>query len=184
MKYDFDEALNRRNTNSYKWDTAPEGILPMWVADMDFKTAPAIIEALRRRVDHGVFGYTHVPKAYYDSIVRWFHTRHNWEIDPDTIIYTTGVVPAISAILKGLTHARDKVIVMPPVYNLFYSSVRNNGCTCSECQLLYDSTTGRYTIDFDDLERRAAQPNALSAAVQSPQSRRACVDSRGTYPHR
>lgn len=93
--FNFDHIVDRRHTNSYKWDTTPEGVTPMWVADMDFRTAPCIIEALRRRVDHGVFGYTAVPKEYYDAVCDWMKRRHGWEINPGHIIYTIGVVPAI-----------------------------------------------------------------------------------------
>ena len=102
MKYDFDTIIPRRGTNSYKWDTPEEeNVLPMWVADMDFRTAPTIVEALQRRVAHGIFGYTKVPETYYDAVVRWFENRHRWRIDPRWIIYTSGVVPALSAIIKA-----------------------------------------------------------------------------------
>ena len=97
MKYDFDTIISRRGTNSYKWDIPEEeNVLPMWVADMDFRTAPAIIDALQKRVAHGIFGYTKVPEAYYDAVVRWFDDRHRWQVDSRWIIYTNGVVPALS----------------------------------------------------------------------------------------
>ena len=96
MKYDFDTIISRRGTNSYKWDTPEEeNVLPMWVADMDFRTAPAIIDALQKRVAHGIFGYTKVPEANYDAVVRWFDDRHRWQVDSRWIIYTSGVVPAL-----------------------------------------------------------------------------------------
>lgn len=100
----------------------------MWVADMDFRTAPAIIDALQKRVAHGIFGYTKVPEAYYDAVVRWFDDRHRWQVDSRWIIYTSGVVPALSAIIKALAMPGDKVIVQTPAYNCFYSSIRNDGC--------------------------------------------------------
>ena len=157
MKYDFDTIIPRRGTNSYKWDTPEEeGVLPMWVADMDFRTAPAVIEALQRRVAHGIFGYTKVPQAYYDAVVRWFGNRHRWQVDPRWIVYTSGVVPALSAIIKALTVPGDKVIVQTPAYNCFYSSIRNDGCEMSANRLVYRDN--RYTVDFDALERRAADP--------------------------
>ena len=141
MKYNFDEIIPRRGTNSYKWDTPEEeNVLPMWVADMDFRTAPAIIETLRRRVEHGIFGYTKVPQNYYDTIVKWFINRHQWEIDSQWIIYTSGVVPAISAIIKAMTIPGDKIIVQTPVYNCFYSSIRNNGCKMIANNLIYHAT--------------------------------------------
>ena len=150
MKYDFDEIIPRRDTNSYKWDTETEDdILPMWVADMDFHTAPAIIDALKKRVEHAIFGYTKVPSKYYDSIVDWFGRKHNWKIEKDWIIYTTGVVPALSAIIKALTSPGDKILVQTPVYNCFFSSIRNNGCEIVSNPLIY--INGTYQIDFDDL---------------------------------
>lgn len=155
MKYDFDEIVNRRGTNSVKWDEAKEeGVIPMWVADMDFKAAPCILEALKKRVEHGVFGYTMVPDSYYESIISWFERRHQWHIERDWIIYTSGVVPAISAIIKALTEPGDKVLVQTPVYNCFFSSIRNNGCTTAENALVRKGNS--YEIDFDDFERQAA----------------------------
>ena len=112
MKYNFDELITRRDTNSYKWDSAADSdILPMWVADMDFRTAPCVVEALRKRVEHGIFGYTKVPPAYYEATVNWFARRHTWTIDPDWIIYTSGVVPARSAVIKALTMPSGRVLV-------------------------------------------------------------------------
>ena len=161
QNYSFDEIVNRRNTNSYKWDTpSSEGVLPMWVADMDFRTAPCVIEALRQRVEHGIFGYTKVPSEYYEAVVRWFSRRHGWEINPDHIIYTSGVVPAISAIIKGLTSPGDKVIVQTPAYNCFFSSIRNNGCVLLANELIY-SENRSYSIDFNDLECKAKDARVL-----------------------
>lgn len=155
MRYDFDEIVNRRGTNSVKWDEVKEeGVIPMWVADMDFKAAPCILKALKKRVEHGVFGYTIVPDSYYESIISWFDRRHQWHIERDWIIYTSGVVPAISAIIKALTEPGDKVLVQTPVYNCFFSSIRNNGCTIAENALVRKGNS--YEIDFDDFERQAA----------------------------
>ena len=167
MKYDFDTIIPRRGTNSYKWDTPEEeNVLPMWVADMDFRTAPTIVEALQRRVAHGIFGYTKVPETYYDAVVRWFENRHRWRIDPRWIIYTSGVVPALSAIIKALTVPGDKVIVQTPAYNCFYSSIRNDGCELSANNLIYRD--GRYSIDFDDLEAKVADPKAKILLLCNP----------------
>lgn len=163
----FDEIVDRRGTGAVKWDTMPNhDTIPMWVADMDFKTAPAIIDALRSRVEQGVFGYTYVPETYYDAIIRWFGERHGWSINRKEILYTIGVVPALSAIVKALTRPGDKVIIQPPVYNCFFSSVANNGCETLENNLVY--TDGRYTIDFADLERKAADPAATLMIVCNP----------------
>ena len=155
MKYDYDKIIPRRGTNSVKWDVAKEdGVIPMWVADMDFQAAPCIRQALKERMDHGVFGYTLVPNSYYESIISWFDRRHQWHIERDWIIYTSGVVPAISAIIKALTEPGDKVLVQTPVYNCFFSSIRNNGCSTAENALVRKGNS--YEIDFDDFEKQAA----------------------------
>ena len=155
MEYDFSRPTDRRGTDSYKWDSAPEAdIIPLWVADMDFETFPAITEALQRRVAHGIFGYTRVPEAYYEAVCRWFDKRHGWHINREDIIYTSGVVPAVSAVIKALTLPGDQVIVQGPVYNCFFSSIRNNGCEMVSNSLIYNKEELRYEIDFDDLERK------------------------------
>lgn len=167
-QFDFDEIIARRGSGSYKWDMPERGdVLPMWVADMDFMTAPCVIEALHRRVSHGVFGYTKVGDDYYDALTRWFSRRHGWHIDRNDVIYTSGVVPAISAIIKGLAAPGDKVIVQTPVYNCFFSSIRNNGCEICECLLDYHAD-GRYTIDFEALEQCASHPRATMLLLCNP----------------
>ena len=167
MRFNFDEKVDRRDTNSYKWDSLDmENVIPLWVADMDFKTAPCIIDALRKRVEHGIFGYTRVPDAYYEATINWFNRRHNWEIKASDIIYTSGVVPAISAIIKALTEPGDQVIIQTPVYNCFFSSIRNNGCIASENELIYKDNT--YYIDFEDLEKRASDPKAKVLLLCNP----------------
>ena len=144
-------APSRRHTNSYKWDSAPsDDVIPLWVADMDFETYPAITEALQRRVAHGIFGYTRVPDAYYEAVCRWFASRHQWHFTPHDIIYTSGVVPAISAVIKA----------QGPVYNCFYSSIRNNGCEIVSNALIYNKEKLRYEIDFDDLDKKLSHERA------------------------
>lgn len=164
----FDKIIDRRGTHSVKWDHAGgTDVTPMWVADMDFATAPCIIDALKRRVEHGIFGYVAVPDSYYDAVVQWFGKRHGWTVERDWIIYTTGVVPALSAIIQGMKQQPDEeVIVLTPVYNCFFSSIRNSGCRVSESQLLYCDNT--YIIDYDDLERRAARPEAHLLVMCNP----------------
>ena len=167
MKYNFDETVQRRGSNSYKWDTAKEeGILPMWVADMDFRTAPPIIDALARRVQHGIFGYTKVPQMYYDATISWFGRRHNFSIDKDWILFTSGVVPALSAIIKALTKSGDKVLVQTPVYNCFFSSIRNDECEMVANELIYKD--GTYVIDFDDLDKKASDPKVKLMLLCNP----------------
>ena len=165
-RYDFDEIVPRRGTASYKWDTPEEGVLPMWVADMDFRTAPCIIDALARRVAHGVFGYVKVPQRYYDAVIRWFENRHGVTFRKEWFIYTSGVVPALSAIIKALTEPGDRVIVQPPVYNCFFSSIRNNGCEMLPNPLQRDGDS--WKMDFEDLEAKAADPKAKVMVLCNP----------------
>lgn len=168
MKYDFDKIIPRRGTNSYKWDSmsTDKDVLPLWVADMDFRTAPAIIEVLDKRVKHGIFGYVHVPDEYYEAVIRWFERRHNWSVKKDWFIYTSGVVPALSAIIKALTEPGDGVVVQTPVYNCFFSSIRNNGCRVVTNPLKYGNRT--YHIDFEDLERKTADPGVKLLLLCNP----------------
>lgn len=169
MEYDFSRPTDRRGTDSYKWDSAPEAdIIPLWVADMDFETFPAITEALQRRVAHGIFGYTRVPEAYYEAVCRWFGKHHGWHINREDIIYTSGVVPAVSAVIKALTLPGDQVIVQGPVYNCFFSSIRNNGCETVSNSLIYNKEKLRYEIDFDDLERKLAHERARLMLICNP----------------
>ena len=136
MKYDFDELVERRGTNCVKWDESPsEDIIPLWVADMDFRVAPAIQKALQQRVEHGVFGYNIVPESYYEAVISWFRRRHQWEIQRQWILYTTAVVPAMSVVIKALTMPGEKVLILSPAYNCFFSSIRNNGCEVLESPL-------------------------------------------------
>ena len=171
MNYDFDEIIDRRESDCLKYDFAvergkPADILPLWVADMDFRTAPAIIDALRRRVEHGIFGYTRVPDSYYEAVTGWFGRRHGWSVDREWIIYTSGVVPAVSAVIKALTKPGDKVLVQTPVYNCFFSSIRNNGCETVSSPLLFAGNT--YTMDFEDLEQKAADPKVKVMLLCNP----------------
>ena len=168
MTYNFDEIVPRRGTNSVKWDESKEeNIIPLWVADMDFRVYPEIIKALHQRVDHGVFGYTHVPESYYQSVINWFDQHHHWKgIQPSQIIYTSGIVPAISAIVDGLTLPGDKVLIMTPVYNCFFSCVRNQGCIVEESALKYENQT--YTVDWEDFEAKCADPRVRLFLLCNP----------------
>lgn len=169
MEYDFSRPTDRRGTDSYKWDSATEAdIIPLWVADMDFETFPGITEALQRRVAHGIFGYTRVPETYYEAVCNWFGKHHGWHINREDIIYTSGVVPAVSAVIKALTLPGDQVIVQGPVYNCFFSSIRNNGCETVSNSLIYNKEELRYEIDFDDLERKLAHERARLMLICNP----------------
>lgn len=170
MKYDFDKTVCRRGTSCVKWDEfSSEDIIPLWVADMDFETAPCVQQALMERMQHGCFGYTLVPESYYEATINWFSRRHHWQIDRQSFIYTSGVVPAISAVIKAMTREGDKVLVQTPVYNCFFSSIRNNGCELVESPLMMATsqsgdgervyqTDHYYIIDWDDFESKCADP--------------------------
>lgn len=163
----FDKDTLRRGSNSYKWDEPEtDDVIPMWVADMDFEAAPAIKEALQRRVEHGVFGYTMVPESYYTAIQNWFGRRHNWHIDRSHILYTTGVVPALSCALKAMTLPGEQVLVQTPVYNCFFSSIANTGCVMVESELV--RTEDSYTINFDDFERKCAEEKTTVFVLCNP----------------
>ena len=169
--YNFDELVERKNTNSYKWDEHDDpDIIPLWVADMDFKAAPCIINALQQRLDHGVFGYTFVPESYYEAVINWFSQRHGWEIQRSWMLYTTGVVPAISAVIKALTQPGDAVLVQSPVYNCFFSSIRNNQCHVVESPLKRVDTSDGFTyeVDWDDFEKQCADPRVKLFLLCNP----------------
>lgn len=165
--FNFDELIVRRGTNCAKWDEAPnDNVIPLWVADMDFKAAPCIIDALRNRVEQGVFGYSVVPEKYYDAVISWFHRRHGFDIKREWMLYTTGVIPALSATIKALTQPGDKVLIQTPVYNHFYSSIRNNGCIAEECPLAYEE--GKYSVDFAAFEKQCADEKVKVFVLCNP----------------
>lgn len=165
--YNFDEIVNRRGTNCVKWDVENEdGIIPMWVADMDFPAAPAIRKAVEARAKHGVYGYTIVPDSYYRAIISWFKRRHGWTIDKEWIIYTTGVIPAISAAIKALTMPGEQVLIQTPVYNCFFSSIKNQGCQILENPLKRNGNS--YVVDWDDFEKKCADEKTTVFLLCNP----------------
>lgn len=166
MKYDFDKIVPRRHTGSYKWDSIPEDALPLWVADMDFEVAPAIEKALADRVAHGVFGYTQIDDSYYDAVISWYNRRHQWTIDRRWMLYTSGVVPAISCGIKALTLPGENVLVQTPVYNCFFSSIRNQGCQIVESPLVRKDDS--YVIDWEDFERKCADEKTTVFLLCNP----------------
>lgn len=166
MKYDLDTVIDRRGTNSVKWDETAPGELPMWVADMDFAVAPEIREALAARVEHGIFGYADVTDAWYNAYRSWWHRRHGLDIERDWLMFCTGVVPAISSIVRKLTTPNENVVIQTPVYNIFFNSIVNNGCRVLESPLVYEG--GEYHIDFDDLERCLADPQTTLMILCNP----------------
>jgi cystathionine beta-lyase len=167
MNYDFDELVDRRGTGCVKWDeNSDPDVIPLWVADMDFKAAPAIQEAIRKRAEHGVFGYTVVGNDYYEAVISWFHRRHNWTIRREEILYTTGVVPAMSVAIKALTMPGEKVLILSPDYNCFFSSVRNNGCEVLETVLRRTGNT--FEVDFADFEAKCADEKTTVFLLCNP----------------
>ena len=165
MKYNFDKPTNRRGTGSLKWDV-PENELPMWVADMDFETVPEVVEALKKRVEHGIFGYSIMPDTWSQSYVNWWDKRHHITLNPDKLIFTTGVVPAISSAVRKLTTPAENVLVQTPTYNIFFNSIRNNGRNIVENHLLYDGR--EYHIDWETLERQLADPQTSLMILCNP----------------
>lgn len=164
--FDFDHAPERLGTRCVKWDSIGEGELPMWVADMDFEVAPAIRQAVERRAAHPVYGYTFTDDSYYDAVINWFDRRHQWHIDRSWILHTPGVVAAMSCAIKALTLPGQQVVILTPVYNCFFSSIRNCGCEASECELKREADS--YVIDYDDLERRCADERAAVLLFCNP----------------
>ena len=165
MPYNFDEPVNRRNTHSLKWDVK-EQELPMWVADMDFQTAPEIQEAIRERAAHGVFGYSIVPEEWYQAYMGWWEKRHHFSMEKEWLVFCTGVVPAISSMVRKLTTAGENVLVQTPVYNIFFHSIVNNGRNIAENPLRYDGNT--YQMDFEDLERKLSDPQTTLMILCNP----------------
>lgn len=165
MNYDFDTPIDRRNTNSLKWEVG-ENQLPMWVADMDFAAAPGIRRAIEARAAHGVFGYTVVPDAWYEAYQGWWRSRHHFTMEKEWLIFCTGVVPAISSIVRKLTTPAQKVLIQTPVYNIFFNSIVNNGCQVLQSPLRYDGE--EYHIDFTDLEQKLSDPKTTLMILCNP----------------
>lgn len=163
--YDFDKLTQRRNTESYKWDVEAHE-LPMWVADMDFETAPEIIMALLRRVEHGIFGYNTVPESWYEAYIRWWQRRHHVTYEKDWLIFSTGVVPILSSVVRKLTTVGENVLIQTPVYNIFFNSIRNNGRNILESPLVYDGE--EYRVDFEDLEEKLSNPQTTMMILCNP----------------
>ena len=181
MPFDFDILIDRRGTGCVKWDEEvpcqtggrplPEGkdLIPLWVADMDFAVAPAIQEAVCRRAQHPIFGYTHVGDDYYDAIVSWFDRRHHWHIEREHILYTTGVVPAMSCAIKALTMPGERVLILSPDYNCFFSSIRNNGCEVLENVLRWNrNKQERFEVVWQDFEACCADDKTTVFLLCNP----------------
>ena len=180
MKYDFDTVTDRRGTDSLKWDVK-ENELPMWVADMDFKAAPEIIDAMNRRLSNGIFGYSVVPDEWYNAYINWWKTRHGFEINKDWLIFCTGVIPAMSSTVRKLATADEKVVVQTPVYTGFFTSIRNNGCRILESPLKYEN--GKYSMDLEDLEEKLSDPQTSLMILCNPHNPIGLIWDRDTLAH-
>ncbi|MEO3944869.1 MalY/PatB family protein [Gorillibacterium sp. CAU 1737] len=165
LSFDFDKMTNRFDTNSYKWDVGLEE-LPLWVADMDFETAPPIAEAIRKRAEHRIYGYNRIPDTYYQAVAEWWRQRHHFNVDPKWVLFCTGVVPAISSIVRKITEPGDQVLVLTPVYNIFFNSIVNNGRTPLVSELIYQNH--QYEIDYEDLEQKLADPSTTLMIFCNP----------------
>lgn len=174
---DFDKKVNRQGTNSLKWNY-PDDVLPMWVADMDFETAPVITEALQNRLNHNVFGYNIIPASFQESIVSWWQKQHQLKLESDWILFCAGVVPAISSIVRKITAPGDSVVVVTPVYNMFYNSILNNRRIVLESPMTY--VDGVYDIDFADLEEKLARAKSSLLIFCNPQNPIGKIWSRET----
>ena len=171
MKYDFDEIIDRRNTDSIKYDFAekrgkPAGVLPLWVADMDFRTPPCVIDALVEKSRHGIFGYSETKNDYFEVLRNWFSTQFNWNIKSEWLVKTPGVVFAICAAIRALTDEGDAVIIQQPVYYPFSESVIANKRKLVINRLVYSD--GKYSIDFEDFEDKIIKNNVKLFILCSP----------------
>ena len=183
VKNRFDAEVDRRGTNSLKWEFIEQGedpprwehsdrffgedrVLPMWVADMDFGCPDGVAEALVARAQKGIYGYTAPTDAYYQSVVRWMARRHGWEIAPDWICHSPGVVPALNMLVRTFVSPGDAVLIQPPVYHPFYHAIQNNGGELVTNPLVYEG--GRYHMDFADIEQKARDPRVKMAILCSP----------------
>src|SRR3990172_7523736 len=170
MKYDFDLVLDRHGTNSVKWDLAEErfgvkDVLPMWVADMDFRSPQPVIDALKKRAEHGIFGYAGMTPSYYQTVVQWMKHRHGWAVQPEWMVFSPGVVPALNALIRTFSEPGDQVIVQTPVYYPFFYAIERNGRRILDNPLLFEN--GQYAMDLDDLERKIT-PHTRMVLLCSP----------------
>jgi cystathionine beta-lyase len=174
MKYDFDTVIGRENTNSVKWDPAvlksrfglEDGVIPLWVADMDFRVPDSVIDAITKRAQHGIFGYSSPLDEYFDALTWWQKTKHNWDIKRDWVSITPGVVPALNYFIRALSDEGDKIIIQQPVYYPFNNTIETNNRVVANNPLKQEN--GTYVMDFDDLEKVAKDPKAKALILCSP----------------
>ena len=183
MNYNFDVEVNRRDTNSVKWEFMKGGedrpqlqhthrffgknrIIPMWVADMDFISPRSVVDALTARAQHGIYGYTAPTQDFYQSVARWMQRRHDWEIAPEWICITPGIVPALNMLVRAFVSPGDRVLIQPPVYRPFYRAIENNNAELALNPLVYED--GRYRMDIEDLEAKCRDPKVKMAILCNP----------------
>ena len=167
----FDEIIDRKNTDSIKYDLAarrgmPEGILPMWVADMDFRAPDCVLDALAERCQHGIFGYSESTERYFSAVATWMRDSHGWEVRPEWLVKTPGVVFAVATAVRALTREGDGVLIQQPVYYPFEQVVRENGRRLAVSELVYEN--GRYAVDFEDFERKIVSENVRLFILCAP----------------
>ena len=166
MKTNFDQYVNRRNTQSVKWDLCPEDVLPLWVADMDFPSPKEVISLLQERVLHGIYGYSYPQESYYNAIINWMKRRHNWLIEKDWIVLTPGIVTALNIIVQAFTKEKETVLIQRPVYNPFTNAIENNNRKLVNSPLV--NVNGSYEIDFNDFEQKIINNNVKLFIMCSP----------------
>ena len=171
MKYDFDEVIDRTDYHSIKWDELEatfgvKDVLPMWIADMEFRSPKPVIEAIKKAAEYGIYGYTSRPLSYYQAIIDWMEKRYNWKIKKGWIAYSPGVVPALSLIIRAFCQPGDKVVIQPPVYYPFFKVIENNGCHIVNNPLKLSNK--KYFMDWEDLERKVDDPRVKLLILCSP----------------
>ncbi|MBQ4486181.1 MAG: PatB family C-S lyase [Oscillospiraceae bacterium] len=175
--YGFDKITDRRKTGSLKWDVG-ENELPLWVADMDFETAPEITEAIIKRAEHGIFGYSIITPEWYDAYIQHWKKHHDFEFTKRDMVFATGVVPILSSAVRKFTTPAEKVVIFTPVYNIFFNSIINNGRQVLECPLSYDREKHSYSIDFDMLEKAFSDPQTSLFLLSNPNNPAGIIWSR------
>ena len=183
MAFRFDEEISRKGTHSVKWEFISDGVqltqhdliygrpeeerlVPIWVADMDFRSPPAVVEALVERAEHGIYGYTSPTDSYYEAVIGWIARRYGWTIEREWITLTPGVVPALNMLVQTIVAPGEKVLIQPPVYHPFFMAIENNGRQVAANALRYEDDG--YCMDFDDLAQQAADPAVKMALLCSP----------------
>ena len=169
IKYDFNKYIDRRETDSLKWDKV-KGMLPMWVADMDIETFPGIKEAIIKRAEHGIYGYTILSESWFESYIYWWKDRHSFEIRKNWLWFVSGVIPAMSSAIRRLSGEGDNIVIQTPVYPAFFGIIKRNKRNVIENKLIYDKTTGSYSIDWENLEESLKIPKTSIMILCNPQN--------------